>query len=193
MIFFSNGEGDRLRAVALPYTSYIYAERWTVVDEQWVEIPQYEDYIVSNLGRIKSVRTDTLLKQSSNGTNLIITLRDGGRTKVTRMVKTLVAEAYLDDPPKPSGYTLMHVDGDRENCRADNLRWISLRDLRWRAWMESQGFDPDSKPIKIFEKDLTFNNIFECALYVDGEASQIHRATRRIGAVYKGYTYGYIL
>jgi hypothetical protein len=40
-----------------------------------------------------------------------------------RSVSGLVAQAFLDDPVREDFNTPIHLDGDRKNCRADNLEW----------------------------------------------------------------------
>lgn len=43
-------------------------------------------------------------------------------------VRSLVAAAFL--PPRPRGSQLGFRDGDRTNCRADNLYWLSIDEVR---------------------------------------------------------------
>ena len=44
------------------------------------------------------------------------------------MVSRLVAAAFCANPDPGSATTVDHIDGDTENNRADNLRWLSFAD-----------------------------------------------------------------
>src|SRR5690554_2845966 len=54
-----------------------------------------------------------------------VTFPDGRRKRL--FVHTLVAEYHL--PPRPTAsHEVCHIDGDRTNNRADNLRWGTRKD-----------------------------------------------------------------
>ena len=91
-------------------------------------------YLVSNLGRVFSVervisRKDGV-KQFVPAKFLAFGLGGNQRTyylvtlcverrRLSRMVHTLVAEAFLG--PRPSGLNIRHLDGDSFNNHCDNL------------------------------------------------------------------------
>lgn len=41
--------------------------------------------------------------------------------------------------PRPAGHYVCFLDGDRTNCRADNLAWMSKSDIMKRAWSRRKG------------------------------------------------------
>jgi len=55
-----------------------------------------------------------------------LTLRAKGRKQWTVTVHTLVAAAFIG--PRPDRADIMHRDGSRTNCRADNLKYGSRRE-----------------------------------------------------------------
>lgn len=71
--------------------------------EQWVIIGEYDNYMISSLGRVKSLNyhnsgTERMLKPSV-GTNgyLSVVLSSRGKTKRV-MIHRLVAEAFVPNP-----------------------------------------------------------------------------------------------
>lgn len=96
--------------------------------ERWKAIEDFEDYSVSNLGRVKRTTPDTLgracriLKANSlkKGYLQVGLYREG---KVhPKLVHTLVAEAFIPNPKKLS--QVNHL-GRNDDCRAHMLEWRS--------------------------------------------------------------------
>jgi NUMOD4 motif len=101
----------------------------------WVPIPDFPDYLVSNYGDIVNVHTGRWMKQSTTHGGVVKVGLISGNKQRTRSVAVLVAEAFC------SGRTALfdtpiHLDGRRENNRADNLVWRP----RWFAWAYSSQF-----------------------------------------------------
>lgn len=98
--------------------------------EEWVEIEEFPNYLVSNYGEVVSQKTGASRKPSRNKQgHAKITLSQDGRL-ITRSVGQLVAQAFV--PGRDEVFNqLIHLDGDYLNCRADNLmwrpRWFAIR------------------------------------------------------------------
>lgn len=89
------------------------------MQEEWAAIPGFEgQYEVSNHGRVKSVLLGGLLRPglASNGYYTVALRRMN-----TRTVHSLVAEAFLG--PRPAGCEVLHLNGDRTDSRAVNLKY----------------------------------------------------------------------
>lgn len=91
-------------------------ERWTVIHE-------YDDYEVSNHGRVKNSTTGKMLKLGKNKHGYqLVSLNKNGNYKTLR-VHRLVAGAFLDNTHnKPC---IDHIDGVRDNNNLCNLRYAS--------------------------------------------------------------------
>lgn len=91
--------------------------------ENWNTIPGFPRYDVSSLGRIRNNDTgrDMRLTVNQRGITYVGLMRDGVQYK--RSVALLVANAFLDIPIHESHDSVIHLDGDRQNCTAHNLMW----------------------------------------------------------------------
>jgi len=91
--------------------------------EVWHGIKDFENYKVSNLGQIYSIKTGKILKQSIDrkGYAVIHLYRNGFRCH--KKVHRLVAEAFIPNPDKLP--EVDHIFGDRLDNQSINLRWVS--------------------------------------------------------------------
>ena len=96
--------------------------------EEWRKIDGFP-YEVSNLGNVVSLNYNhtgkrQILKPCCNNMYLYIVLQDGTfRSK--QLVHRLVAFAFVENPD-PENYTIVdHIDRNKQNNRADNLRWTN--------------------------------------------------------------------
>lgn len=103
--------------------------------ELWKNIPGYERYAVSNLGRVKNNISGKLLnmRKAKNG-YMRVNLRKGNvkyeKPTVTH-VHRLVAEMFLT--PITGKNCVNHIDGDKENNCVDNLEWVTSKENTMHA------------------------------------------------------------
>lgn len=95
--------------------------------EQWKDISGYENiYQVSNLGKVKNVNTNRILKQQVDHDGyFIITLRKG-KAKKTYKVHRLVAETFI--PGNHKTLQVNHISGIKSDNSVSNLEWVTLRE-----------------------------------------------------------------
>ena len=92
--------------------------------EDWAYIPGFDEYMVSNHGNVQNIkyRREITPRPNQYGHIRVGLVQDG--RQITRSLAPLVAEAFL--PRTDLQYnTVIHLDGDLSNCRADNLMWRS--------------------------------------------------------------------
>lgn len=93
------------------------------VSEEWRVIPAYPKYEVGNDGSIRTIKTGRILQPSHNQQgHLKVNLVKNGET-YTRNVNHIVAKAFLPAPMRPDFISIIHLDGNKENCSAPNLMW----------------------------------------------------------------------
>ena len=100
--------------------------------EEWKPIRDAPNYLISNLGRVKSLERDykygthkdMFLKFSDRRGYEKVTLTVNGKRRYLA-VHRLVAEAFV---PNPNGYPCVnHRDENRKNNQATNLEWCTYR------------------------------------------------------------------
>ena len=97
-----------------------------LTDEVWKQIPKFENYYVSNFGRIKSIRKNIIIKQCFNKDYLVIGLTNNyGRSTVR--VHRIVAICFLGNPINKQ-MEVNHKDGIKTNNSVGNLEWKTHKD-----------------------------------------------------------------
>lgn len=94
-----------------------------ITAEIWKQAKGYENFEVSNTGRVRNKALDLIKKQrkTANG-YVIVTLKEKG-VKHTEYVHRLVAKAFIENSGNLPAVN--HIDENKENNRADNLEWCS--------------------------------------------------------------------
>lgn len=97
--------------------------------EVWKQIPGCDEYYISSYGNVKFRSTYITLYETEYGIIKFHVKSNGKYT--TRTLSTIVAESFVANP---NGYKFVtHIDGDRKNCSATNLRWVDKAPKRQRS------------------------------------------------------------
>lgn len=94
------------------------------MNEEWRTIEAFPRYEVSDLGRIRNKKSGHILVPSQNQQGITkVNLMKNGEL-YTRMVSHIVAQAFVPMQKRREDFmSVIHLDGDKTNCRADNLMW----------------------------------------------------------------------
>lgn len=91
---------------------------------KWVIMENFNNYAVNDIGEVKNIRTNRILKQQVNTHGYkIISLRVQKNVSKTIGVHILVASAFLGK--RPTGYIVNHKDGNKQNNNASNLEYTT--------------------------------------------------------------------
>lgn len=106
-------------------------------------LDDFPEYMVNDLGEIVNMKSGGMpIKHSQNlqGLPKITLVRD--HQPMTRSPAVLVAKAFVE-PERPDFDTVIHLNNDRLDCRASNLKWRP----RWFAIAFHKQFHRDSMHI----------------------------------------------
>jgi len=136
--------------------------------ESWKKIKNYENYSVSDYGRIRNDKTDRILKPSNNTHGyLFVGLWKNGVRK-NHKIHRLVANAYIVNPENKR--TINHIDGIKANNLVENLEWSTQKENMQHSY--DNGLN-DAKGIKNGRAKLTEEQVLEIRrLYKTGDYSQ---------------------
>jgi hypothetical protein len=88
-------------------------------NEKWANIEEFENYKVSNLGRVKNIKTGRILKPCKSGGYIVVGL---SKIKVkTMQLHRLVAKAFI--PNSENKAHVNHIDKNTLNNAVSNLEW----------------------------------------------------------------------
>lgn len=123
--------------------------------EIWKTIKGFENYQVSNHGRIK--RNEKILKpiKSRNG-YLHIFLYSKGKSKQL-LVHRIVANAFIEN--KNNFKEINHIDGNKQNNAIDNLEWCTRKE-NVHHFLNANKLN-NTKPKAVIQYDLNGNKINE--------------------------------
>ena len=124
--------------------------------EIWKNIKDYPNYMISNLGRVKSLKyysnihkkyydRELILKEKTNrfGYKFVGLSNKNGRKN--KMIHRLVAEQFIKN--NKNYKEINHMDGNKSNNCVDNLEWCSRKQNILHAYKLGL-----KKPIKEYMK-----------------------------------------
>jgi hypothetical protein len=158
-----------------------------MIEEQWAAIEGFPDYAVSNLGRVKSLRFDKLLKPRINGYGHYRVVLYKDKEPYDVAIHRLVAAAFING--YSSELSVKPRDGDHSNLNVYNLRF------RQGQRMGQLIKNPPKiavRRVMVIESGEIFNNVHDCAEHIGGHPSSIYRVLRGERPHHLGYTFRYV-
>lgn len=140
-----------------------------MADEIWKPIPDFPNYEVSNLGRVRSLKTNALLRPGLGGVGyLTVALYENGKA-ISKSVHQLVAETFISKPS--TEFVVNHKDGNKTNNNVDNLEFVTRQQNNIHAY--ETGLNPHKKPVRIVETGEVFESQEACAEAIGGDPANI--------------------
>ena len=156
------------------------------MEEIWKNIPDYNGYQVSNLGRVRTFNKTTYTKkhgvrhwkdrilkykcinENAHKTGYKVDLWKDGKNK-TFLVARLVAFTFYNEDIDNHKLTVDHIDGNRLNNNLNNLELVSLAENIRRGF--NNGLYSFQKKVKIINKktheEKIFNSMSKGSIYMN--------------------------
>lgn len=102
--------------------------------EVWKNIPEFNNYQVSNLGNVRSLnyrrkgKTNVLSKRINNRGRFAINIYKDGNQYANKLISVLVAKSFLNHKPCVSKLVVDHIDNNPLNDSLYNLQLITQRE-----------------------------------------------------------------
>ena len=133
--------------------------------ERWDKIEDFPIYSISDFGRVRNELRGTLLKNCyvQYGMLVVSLYRDGKQHR--RSVATLVAGSFIPSPPREDFTTIIHKDGNRDNCHYTNLDWRPRHfAIRFHRERMLSPFPNWRLPFRMLDTGEIFSTPSECAV-----------------------------
>ncbi len=121
--------------------------------------PYIYNYEVSNLGRIRNIKTNRILKTSVNSRgyeSILLSLGSKGNIRCIVMHR-VIAQLFLPNPDNLP--VINHIDGNKLNNKLENLEWCTYLENSRHA-LEAGLFNPPTGTrngsSKLTEEDVIF-------------------------------------
>lgn len=179
--------------------------------EIWKDLTGYIGiYQVSNNGRIKSLSRkivrkngqiaivkEKILKSKKDRYGYFFIVLSNNNIRKTILVHRLVAAAFIPNPEnKPC---IDHIDGNRANNHADNLRWVTVKEnqnnpITKSKWIGKKAKPHHEKAVEQIKNGIVVNvfvSIQEAARKGNFSATAICKVCKGKGNLHKGYKWRY--
>ena len=160
------------------------------MNEIWKDIEDYEAlYQVSNLGRVKRVKTGRILKSGKHRDGYLHVCLSKNGSKSTKKIHRLVAEAFIPNPDNKQ--QVNHIDEDKTNNMVSNLEWSTSKENTNHGTRNKRVSIPIiATNIKTGES-TEFYGARECARQLDLNCGNITKVLKGRLKQTGGYTFKY--
>ena len=108
-----------------------------IKEEVWKTVPGYDNYMISDRGRLKSLKfnKERIMRASLSNSYLATALCEEGRKKTFKIHK-LVAMAFLDHIPCGHELEVNHINGVKTDNNLSNLEILTKKEhviVTWKS------------------------------------------------------------
>lgn len=162
-------------------------------NEIWIESIGSKNYMVSNLGRIRNIKTNNILHPVETCGYYKVRLSENGKT-TDWLVHKLVFLSFNKNISLENGFCIDHIDGDKHNNNINNLRKITISKNVQSAYYQ-QKTNSNIKPVSQFDKEnnfiATFPSSREAGRQLNLDSSSIIKCCKGKLKTVGGYIFKY--
>lgn len=117
--------------------------------EEWDEIEEFPNYLVSNWGNVYNMKRGEMRRQflTQRGYNAVTIFKDG--RPYTRSVALLVAKSFVPNPDERRFDSIISLDGNRLECYFENLMWRPRPfAIRYHKQFDEKTFLTHRRPVR---------------------------------------------
>ena len=147
------------------------------VFETFVKIDGFEKYEVSNLGKVRNIKSGRILKPYLTKKGYLMHLLYENNKQNHLLLHRIIATAFIDNPEeKPQ---VNHIDENKLNNDLSNLEWCTVRENNIHGTRTKRVAEKCSK--KVIQLDLNDNvlNEFESMTQAEQETGVSRRSIGR--------------
>lgn len=136
--------------------------------EIWKPIKNFENlYEISNLGKVKSLRGNKLLKPIYNKRNGYRYVRLYNKSENFYYIHQLVAETFCEKPITNFRLTVNHKNGKKLDNRANNLEWCTFSENLQHAYNNNlKPLPKTTRKVHCEELNKDFSSPYKAASYL---------------------------
>lgn len=176
--------------------------------EVWKKIKEFENYEISNLGRVKSINKEIILKHRLSKNNYFIINLYKNKKRETKYIHQLVAISFLNHIPCGHKLVVNHKNFIRTDNRVENLEIITQRENSNKKHLKSvskyTGVSKSSntnkfesrivingklKYLGIFDNEIEANKHYNIALNDIELGNEIKVKKHCFSSIYKGVSF----
>jgi hypothetical protein len=163
--------------------------------EEWKQYQDYDNYLISNKGRIRNVKTNRILKPSVTSGYYKVRLSKNGQVVDLLVHKLVYALFNNEEYLKGREYIIDHIDANKLNNDIFNLRKVTNSENTIAALYE-QKVNNSAKAVAQYSLDLELLNTFpsaaEAARQLHLDSSTISKVCRGVNKTHGGFIFKYI-
>lgn len=142
--------------------------------ERWLPSKEFSNYEISDAGNIRNATTGRILKQSITARGYKQVCLHDNKKQYTRKVARMVGDTFLEK--ESDDLDITYRDGDKLNCRADNLEYCTRKELINRTYENGREQTHKMKRVRCVETGEVYNSIRECSESTGINRSSISRS-----------------
>ncbi len=155
-----------------------------MIHEEWRPINEYPNYAISNLGRVRNVKTGKLLRPVVGHWGYVqVTLFNEFGSK-NKKIHRLVLEAFSNNS---EDLEINHINGNKQDNALSNLEWCTKSENIAHAYKQGLKHAPHRKRVMIVETGEIFDSLTDCARCIEGSHENISRCLSGRLNKHKGY------